>query len=334
MGIPLASNFDIGSPIPIDSRMVVADLTARDAISAGRRYLGMAVHVVDSGAGVAMNYQLVGGILNANWVEFAGGGGGAALEFSDDIQSGDITLVPITKCIRILGDGLTNIDSVEGCEAPASPQELTIFNHYGQTLIIKHDAHPTDPTFSFFMPGAAAGDVFLDVNCSASFIYDDLIDRWVLTALGNIAFISSTTVKMGNSSGVLDIVAFQGIGGISPSLRYDTGIWSFSNDGGSYFPMGQSTPLVTTYTGDQIIDALDEICLMDASSGNIIVSLPDAVGFKNKLTIKKIDTTSATITIDVLAASGQLIDGAAAYVIYDGYHLINLVSNGSNWSII
>ena len=101
MGIPLASNFDIGSPIPIDSRMVVADIAARDAIASGVRYLGMSVHVIDSGAGVAMNYQLEGGILDANWTEFAGGGGGAAAGdddfFADDATADDAGADPTAE---------------------------------------------------------------------------------------------------------------------------------------------------------------------------------------------------------------------------------------------
>lgn len=69
MGIPLASNFDIGSAIPIDSRDVLVDITARNAIIAGRRFIGMKVFVLST----ALNYQLIGGILDANWTEISAG---------------------------------------------------------------------------------------------------------------------------------------------------------------------------------------------------------------------------------------------------------------------
>ena len=82
MGIDLVDGFNVTVAKPLDGRDVVADLTARDAIPLGIRYLGMPVHVIDSdGAGLAMNYQLVGGTGNINWVEFAGGGGGGISEW-------------------------------------------------------------------------------------------------------------------------------------------------------------------------------------------------------------------------------------------------------------
>lgn len=84
MGITLASNFDVNAALPLDSRMIVADLTARDAIAAGRRYLGMTVYVVAD----TITYQLKGGILNADWVEF--GSGTAAATFVENFSGNGI----------------------------------------------------------------------------------------------------------------------------------------------------------------------------------------------------------------------------------------------------
>ena len=71
MGIELSSNFDVKTALPLDSRLVVADQTARDAIDALVRYEGMIVYVaVDE-----TNYQLVGGITNSDWVEVGSGSG-------------------------------------------------------------------------------------------------------------------------------------------------------------------------------------------------------------------------------------------------------------------
>lgn len=69
MGIPLASSFDENAAVPLDSRTVVADDTARNAIPSGKRYEGLIVYVVADLA----NYQLQGGILDANWVVFDAG---------------------------------------------------------------------------------------------------------------------------------------------------------------------------------------------------------------------------------------------------------------------
>jgi len=91
MGITLASNFDVNAALPLDSRMIVADLTARDAIAAGRRFQGMCVYVVAD----TLTYQLKTGILNADWVEYGGGAGAAVTyvqKFSGDGGSLTFTL--------------------------------------------------------------------------------------------------------------------------------------------------------------------------------------------------------------------------------------------------
>jgi hypothetical protein len=65
--IPLGSNFQLNSQLPLDARTVVADLVARDAIPAGQRYRGLAVYVLST----AKNYQLQAGITNPDWVEIS-----------------------------------------------------------------------------------------------------------------------------------------------------------------------------------------------------------------------------------------------------------------------
>lgn len=89
MGITLASNFDVNAALPLDSRLVVADTTARDAIVAGRRYQGLVVYSIAD----TKSYQLQGGILNANWVEF--GSTGAAVTYVENF-SGDGILTAFT----------------------------------------------------------------------------------------------------------------------------------------------------------------------------------------------------------------------------------------------
>lgn len=57
----------------------VADLTARDAIPADRREIGMRVYVLNV-SGVEKEYQLQNGITNSNWVDTTAGGGIAKKE--------------------------------------------------------------------------------------------------------------------------------------------------------------------------------------------------------------------------------------------------------------
>lgn len=87
MGITLASNFDVNAALPLDSRMVVADLTARDAIVAGRRFQGMCVYVIAD----TLTYQLKTGILNADWVEY--GGAGATITYVETFSGDNSTLL-------------------------------------------------------------------------------------------------------------------------------------------------------------------------------------------------------------------------------------------------
>lgn len=91
MGINVASNFTVNAALPLDDRIQVADNTARDALDAGRRYEGLIVYVIAAGT----NYQLIGGILNANWQELSGGGAGTTVivqRFSGDASTVLFTL--------------------------------------------------------------------------------------------------------------------------------------------------------------------------------------------------------------------------------------------------
>jgi len=74
MAIQLGSNFNMNAALPLDSRAVCADLTARNALDAGVRFEGMVVYVESE----ETNYQLIGGILDANWAEFSGSGGSSS----------------------------------------------------------------------------------------------------------------------------------------------------------------------------------------------------------------------------------------------------------------
>jgi hypothetical protein len=65
MGIPLGSNFDLTAGLPLDARVVVADLTARDAIPPVQRFIGLEVWVDSE----VKKYRLQAGITNGDWVE-------------------------------------------------------------------------------------------------------------------------------------------------------------------------------------------------------------------------------------------------------------------------
>lgn len=98
---------EIGSGI-----IVVADLTIRDAIPADDRFEGMIVFVQSE----AMNFQLIGGILNANWEKLSSGGGVLVVAdvtardaiASDDRYSGLVVFVVSESENYQLVGGITN----------------------------------------------------------------------------------------------------------------------------------------------------------------------------------------------------------------------------------
>ena len=71
MAILIGSNFSVSTNLHIDDRAIMATLGERDAIPAGRRYLGMQVFVEEN----STNYQLLGGTGNDNWVKMSDANG-------------------------------------------------------------------------------------------------------------------------------------------------------------------------------------------------------------------------------------------------------------------
>ena len=71
--------------------------------------------------------------------------------------------------------------------------------------------------------------------------------------------------------------------------------------------------------------------LCNATSGNITVSLPTAVGSEAAFNIKKIDSSTNTVIIDPSGA--ETIDGEATVTIYDDDDFVQVQSDGTNWVI-
>lgn len=76
--------------------------------------------------------------------------------------------------------------------------------------------------------------------------------------------------------------------------------------------------------------ATDDIIAANATSGNLIVTLPTAASSNGKLfTVKKTDTSSNLVVLS--PASSELIDGSTSKSLYVEGDLINVISNGSSW---
>lgn len=93
--------------------------------------------------------------------------------------------------------------------------------------------------------------------------------------------------------------------------------------------------LVVTKTGNYTIlqTDKDKIILVDATSGNVTITLPSVitVGSGFLLNIKKIDSSTNTVTVSPVLA--QTIDGGPSYVLDSQNEFISIASDTSNWQI-
>jgi hypothetical protein len=103
MGIQLSSQFDMNAALALDSRSTAADLTERNAIPAGKRYEGLVVYVEAE----ETNFQLVGGILDADWQEFSGSGGGSSSSTGTETLTNNAV-----NTITDIGEYLTDFSAV------------------------------------------------------------------------------------------------------------------------------------------------------------------------------------------------------------------------------
>lgn len=74
------------------------------------------------------------------------------------------------------------------------------------------------------------------------------------------------------------------------------------------------------------------VYLVDATSGNVVINLPTAVGNTAKYQIKKVDSTANTVTVD--ANGTQTIDDGLTAVLRVQYTSLTLVSDNANLRII
>lgn len=93
-GIPLSAGFDLSGSKPLDSRLVVANITERDEMPAVQKYQGMIVFVEST----LTTYQLI----NNEWVTFGTNSDAVIDNLHAVATSGDyndLTNLPDTKVI-------------------------------------------------------------------------------------------------------------------------------------------------------------------------------------------------------------------------------------------
>jgi len=106
-------------------------------------------------------------------------------------------------------------------------------------------------------------------------------------------------------------------------------VFQFLNklDDGFYFGLPETSPITSDYT----VPIGEDWAPVDATSGNVTVTLPSALEAKGKrFTVKKIDSSANTVTI----TATQTIDDGASAVINVQYESICIMSDGAEYWIV
>ena len=75
------------------------------------------------------------------------------------------------------------------------------------------------------------------------------------------------------------------------------------------------------------------ISIVDASTGNVIVTLPDAATYEGvTFTVKKID--NSPYTVSVRTSSNQKIDGETEQIISSQWTSMSIVAFSGNWYLV
>lgn len=182
------------------------------------------------------------------------------------------------------------------------------------------------PTFTgHFLKADAVNPATVMVQNSAGSGVDAQVMLSLSTTLGNTnvgaSFYADRTDT--GSAGSTDLL-----------LRNSSGTTMNTNltlkaDRSAIFAGALAMPIVSK-TANYTATATDTTILVDATSGNLVITLPTAVGIDGRqYRIKKTDATANTVT--VATTSSQTIDGATTKVISSQYGTYIPVSNGANW---
>lgn len=122
----------------------------------------------------------------------------------------------------------------------------------------------------------------------------------------------------------------------SGSIYYSTDDNKFFGDNGTVLKevgsgAGSGSGVVVSVTAGRNIVEADGVILANNNIAPIILTLPSAIDFPNKVFgVKSIGSKEVTINTSL----SQTIDGQSSVTISDQYTMLSFVSNGTNWFII
>lgn len=99
-------------------------------------------------------------------------------------------------------------------------------------------------------------------------------------------------------------------------------------------PAGSSTVgTIKTITDDYALSADDDVILVDASAGDVVISwLPANIILGKRVSVKKIDSSANSVTLQPF--DDETIDGISPAVIYVENICLTIISDGSLLRII
>jgi hypothetical protein len=92
---------------------------------------------------------------------------------------------------------------------------------------------------------------------------------------------------------------------------------------------------VETFTATDTLDDQNQVCLCNATTGNITLNLPVASSTPSgtQYQIKKIDSSSNTVIITPNSGAGDLIDGSTTYTLSNQWEGVIIVCDGGDWYV-
>ncbi len=219
-----------------------------------------------------------------------------------------------TTAFNILLDTVSNIQS-------SSSYEFFASSYAGQNIIAVQNSG------RFQLVGGSTKELFKFTGAAFA--------QTVIMSRSDGAVVHHNTLSSTNSQVRLDIV-----GSVNQNLaNYPSTHTNFTT--GFFVPLNLTNASAIAYyvinidNGDSPYTLTSEVGHLrcDATAGNITVNLPAATGLGRLVTVKKIDSSANTVTVD--GDGTETIDGATTYVLTTQYEVLQIIDSAAGvWDVI